>query len=74
MRLRTRKFIGAIALLALVAVWSLGAVIVAERGVGLGNPVGEFLYYLIAGLGWTLPAGAVIWWAARPDRNAGADG
>ena len=68
MRLRARKFVGAIALLALVAGWSVGAVIIAEQGIGLGNSATEFFYYLIAGLGWTLPAGAVIWWAARPDR------
>ena len=73
MRLRARKFVAAIALLVLVALWSVGAVIVAEQGLGLGNPVSEFFYYLIAGLGWTLPAGAVIWWAARPDRKAGND-
>lgn len=27
----------------------------------------EVLYYFIAGLAWTVPAGIIIWWMQRPD-------
>lgn len=71
MRQRVRKFWGAILLLILVAVWSLLAMAFATFGAlhETGGLV-EFAYYVVAGVGWTLPAGAIIWWMVRPDRVA----
>lgn len=70
MRQRVRKAVGAVLMLLLVIIWSLGAMVVAEAGIGIGHWATELLYYVIAGLGWTLPAGALVWWMSRPDRVA----
>ncbi|BBF93332.1 DUF2842 domain-containing protein [Blastochloris tepida] len=70
MRQRTRKFWGAILLLLLAVVWSLGAMMVAQSGIGLGHWFTELVYYVVAGIGWVIPAGALVWWMAQPDRAA----
>ncbi|ALK09980.1 DUF2842 domain-containing protein [Blastochloris viridis] len=70
MRQRVRKAVGAVLLLLLAVVWSLGAMVVAHAGIGLGHWATELAYYIVAGLGWTIPAGALIWWMVRPDRAA----
>lgn len=67
MRMRTRKLIGAAALLILVTVWSLLAMAVAQVVFTTTNELPAILYYVVAGLGWVLPAMAVIWWMSRPD-------
>jgi Protein of unknown function (DUF2842) len=68
MPIRLRKLIGAIALLALVTVWALLAMAVAQFPAIKDNGVLEVLYYVIAGLGWVLPAMPLISWMLRPDR------
>ena len=69
MRIRTRKLIGAVALLALVTAWALIAMAVAQVAVAEANPLVAALYYLIAGLGWVLPAMPLVSWMSRPDRK-----
>ncbi len=71
MRIRTRKLIGAVALLALVTAWALIAMAVAQVAVAEANPLVAALYYLIAGLGWVLPAMPLVSWMSRPDRPGG---
>ncbi len=68
MPIRLRKFIGAIVLLALVTVWALLAMAVAQFPAIKNNGVLEVLYYVVAGLGWVLPAMPLIRWMLRPDR------
>jgi hypothetical protein len=67
MPIRLRKFIGAIALIALVVVWSLLAMALAQLPVIKGNKLIEALYFVIAGLGWVLPAMPLVRWMSRPD-------
>lgn len=67
MPIRLRKFIGAIALIALVVCWSLTAMALAQLPVIKANKLIEGLYYVIAGLGWVLPAMPLIRWMSRPD-------
>jgi len=71
MPIRLRKLIGAIALLALVTVWALLAMAVAQFPAIKDNGVLEVLYYVVAGLGWVLPAMPLISWMLRPDRPKG---
>ena len=63
---RTRKLIGAIALLVLVTVYALlatgTAIVLQARGAG---KLAEFVYYFAAGLAWIIPAGAIIWWMQK---------
>lgn len=67
LRMRTRKLLGTIVLLALVIVWALVAMAVAPAVLGSANKIVEALYYMAAGLGWVLPAMPLISWMSRPD-------
>jgi len=67
MNIRTRKLIGAFALLVLVAVWALLAMALAQSVLtSISGPV-AVIYYVVAGLGWVLPAMPLIRWMSRPD-------
>jgi Protein of unknown function (DUF2842) len=68
MTMRTRKLIGAVALLVLVTIWSLVAMALAQSVLTDINGLVAAIYYVVAGLGWVLPAMALIKWMARPDR------
>ncbi len=68
MKIRTRKLIGAFALLVLVAVWSLLAMALAQSVLTDINGLVAVIFYIVAGLGWVLPAMLLIKWMARPDR------
>ena len=67
MRLRTRKFIGAIALFVLVIVWALVAMALAQSPAIRDNSVASVIYYVIAGLGWVVPALPLVRWMSAPD-------
>ena len=69
MSIRTRKFIGAILLLILVAVWALLAMAVAQFVFSSTNSVAAWIYYVVAGMGWVLPAMPLIRWMSVP-KNA----
>jgi hypothetical protein len=62
MPLRLRKLIGAVALVILVAVWALVAMAIAQSPAIKANALVEAIYYVIAGLGWMLPAMPLIKW------------
>jgi len=68
MPIRLRKLIGAVALIVLVLTWSLVAMALAQSPVIKANGFVEALYYVVAGLGWILPAMPLIRWMSRPDR------
>jgi predicted permease len=63
--IRLRKFIGAVALLVLVIVWALLAMALAQSPTIRDNSVLSFVYYVIAGIGWVLPAMPIIAWMSR---------
>ena len=67
MPMRIRKLIGAFALLALVTVWSLLAMALAQSVLTDINGFVAVIYYLVAGLGWVLPAMLLVKWMAKPD-------
>ena len=68
MAIRTRKLLGTIALLLLVAVWSLMGMTVAQTPWLANSGLLQAIFYVVAGLGWVLPAMPIISWMARPDR------
>jgi uncharacterized protein DUF2842 len=74
MHIRTRKLLGTIGLLALVIVWALLAMGLAQLLALSGNRLIEIAYYIIAGLGWVLPAMPLISWMARPDNGGQTNG
>lgn len=66
---RIRKLIGAVLLLVLVVVWALGAMALAQgRVTELGWAL-QAVSYVLLGILWVIPAGLLIRWMERPDRN-----
>ena len=66
MSIRSRKLIGAIALIVLVTVWALLAMALAQSALTSTNGLIAGLYYVVAGLGWVLPAMPLVKWMQRP--------
>jgi hypothetical protein len=67
MRIRTRKLIGTVGLLVLVTVWALLAMAFAQFALSAANGFVVAAFYVIAGLGWALPAMPLVAWMQRPD-------
>ena len=67
MPIRTRKLIGTVALLLLASVWGLLAMALAQSVLTNINGLVAAIYYVVAGLGWVLPAMPLISWMSRPD-------
>jgi hypothetical protein len=62
---RVRKLIGTFALFALVIVWSLVAMAIAQFPPIFNNPWIAGVYYLVAGVGWVLPAMPLVRWMLK---------
>ncbi len=54
-------------LIALVVTWALVAMTLAQSPVIKSNRIIETIYYVVAGLGWVLPAMPLIRWMTRPN-------
>jgi hypothetical protein len=67
MPIRVRKLIGALALLVLIVVWTFLAMALAYAVFRLENPFLAAIYYVVAGIGWVLPAMPLVSWMLRPD-------
>jgi hypothetical protein len=67
MPIRLRKLIGAVALIVLVVTWALIAMAIAQAPAIKANGLVEVIYYVVAGLGWVLPAMPLVRWMSRPD-------
>jgi hypothetical protein len=67
MKIRSRKLVGTIALLVLVVVWALLAMALAQSALTDINGFVAAIFYVVAGLGWVLPAMPLVKWMARPD-------
>ena len=69
MTIRVRKFLGTIFLLVLVVVWSLLGMTVAQAPWLAANGWYQAIFYVVAGIGWVLPAMPIVSWMAKPDRE-----
>jgi hypothetical protein len=67
MPIRLRKLIGAVVLIVLVVTWALVAMALAQSPVVKANGLIEVIYYVVAGLGWVLPAMPLVKWMSRPN-------
>jgi hypothetical protein len=65
MPIRLRKLIGAAALIVLVLSWTLIAMAVAQFPAVQGSGIFETVYYVLAGLGWVLPAMPLVRWMSK---------
>jgi len=68
MRIRTRKLIGTVGLLVLVTAWALLAMAFAQFALRAQSGWVAALFYLVAGLGWVLPAMPLVSWMQRADK------
>lgn len=69
MPLRLKKLIGSILLVSLVIVYSIIATIYAEARLGGASVLVHFIYYLVTGLLWVLPAMLLVKWMSTPPRR-----
>ena len=67
MPIRLRKLIGAVALIVMVVVWALVAMALAQTVLTSISGLTAAIYYVLAGLGWVLPAMPLIKWMSKPD-------
>jgi Protein of unknown function (DUF2842) len=67
MKIRTRKLVGTIALLVLVLVWSLLGMTVAQTPWLAASKLYQAIFYVVAGIGWVLPAMPIVSWMSRRD-------
>jgi hypothetical protein len=67
MSIRLRKLIGTVTLLILVTAWALLAMALAQSVLTSINGFVAALFYIVAGLGWVLPAMPLVRWMSRPD-------
>jgi hypothetical protein len=65
MPMRTRKLIGTLAMIALVSVWALLVMALAQVLAVSSSRTLEFTYYAFAGVGWILPAMPLISWMSK---------
>jgi hypothetical protein len=70
MPIRLRKLIGSLALLVLIAIWIVLSVAFAYAVFRFENPFLAAIYYVVAGIGWVLPAMPLVSWMLRrhPER------
>ena len=62
---RVRKLIGTFALFALVIAWALVAMAIAQFPPIFNNAWISGLYYVVAGVGWVLPAMPLVNWMLK---------
>ena len=67
MTIRKRKLVGTFGLLGLVIVWSLLGMAIAQAPWLAASKPAQVIFYVVAGLGWVLPAMPLISWMSRPD-------
>lgn len=67
MKIRIRKLLGTVALLLLVAAWSLMGMTLAQIPQLANSGVLQAVFYVVVGIGWVLPAMPLISWMSRPD-------
>jgi len=63
---KIRKLIGTIFILIFLVFYALIVAAIADPILRDAGKFGEFLFYLITGLAWIVPAGIVIKWMQRP--------
>ena len=71
MPVRLRKLVGAVLLIVLVLGWALIEMALAQLPVVKANGLVEVIYYVVAGLGWVLPAMPLIRWMSAPRNKPG---
>lgn len=66
MNVRIRKLIGATLLLIFIPAYAVVVMTVSVARLPETGVLVHTIFYLVAGLLWVVPAGAIIWWMQRP--------
>jgi hypothetical protein len=66
-----RKFIGAAMLALFIPAYAMAAMVIASAKLPGAPIVVQTVGYAVLGLLWVLPAGIIVTWMQRPDRNPG---
>ena len=69
MRMRTRKLIGAVGLITLVAFWPLFMLAFGHTTISRYYAPAQLIFFLVFGFIWLVPAAFLIRWMHRPDRG-----
>jgi len=69
---RLRKLIGTVLLFVLVIVWALVAMALAQAPAIHDSTIISIAYYVIAGIGWVLPAMPIVAWMSGGSRKPDA--
>ena len=67
MTIRNRKLLGAVALLAWIAVYILMVLVAAIKLQLAGKQMPELIFSALVGLLWVPPAMVIVWWMQKPD-------
>ncbi len=67
MNARIRKLIGTVAILGFLVVYVWAAASIGSGRIAEAHGIVQFVYFLVAGLLWIIPAGLLICWMQRPD-------
>lgn len=70
MTMRSRKLVGAVALMALLFVWVFLGLALAPAVLPSASAVVTIAFYAVAGVGWLVFAMPLVTWMSRPDRAA----
>jgi hypothetical protein len=66
---RLKKLIGSIVLVAFVCVYALTVMTVAAAKLPGTSRLTQLVFYVVGGLAWVIPAGALIAWMQKPSRR-----
>lgn len=66
---RLRKLIGSIVLVIFVIIYALIVMTIAAAKLPGASGLAQLAFYLVTGLAWVVPAGALIYWMQKPRRR-----
>jgi len=66
---RLRKLVGSVILVVFVCLYALAAMTIASAKLPGTSAFTQLAYFVVAGLLWVIPAGALIAWMAKPRRK-----
>ena len=69
MPMRLRKLIGTFVLVAFVTIYALTVMTIAAAKLPGTSGWVQLAFYMVTGLAWVIPAGALIAWMQKPDRR-----
>ena len=63
---RLRKLIGTVVLVAFICLYALTAMTIAAAKLPGTSGLTQLVYFVVAGLAWVIPAGALVAWMVKP--------